>query len=99
MLSEFLAQSVGPTASASRQSCQQASSPDSATIGRGDLKVSIQASNLRAPGAVRMSTGCRGDRLPRRRETDRQFYVRHTVEASPDLDIRTARLRTVSERA
>src|SRR6516165_2658731 len=88
MLLAFPAQAAGPAASVSRQSCRQASSPDSATIGRGDLKVSIQASNLRAAGAVRMSTGCRGERLPLRAETDRQFSVRHTVAASPELDKR-----------
>ena len=83
MLLAFPAQAAGPAASVCRQSCRQGSLPDQATIGRGDLKVSIQASNLRAVGAVRMSTGCRGERLPLRRETDRQFSVRHTVAASP----------------
>ena len=42
-----------------------------------------------------MSTGCRGERLSLRRETDRQSSVRHTVAASPELDLCPARIGAV----
>ena len=42
-----------------------------------------------------MSTGCRGERLSLRRETDRQFSVRHTVAASPELDMCPVRIGAV----